>query len=167
MSCLEVGKKDIKVELLNKITQDFGEFLELNKDDLTSLNNAVESLYVGKRLMKQDEYSSDDDMKNYPLNGYILLRDCTQYPEKTLNIVLQHRERSDGSGYPYGIKDEEISELSKVVAICEEYLNLREGMTKEDTMEGLCSIRSSLNENLLNRFLEFISGNNESLGFDA
>ncbi|MCE5251560.1 HD-GYP domain-containing protein [bacterium] len=37
-------------------------------------------------------------------------------------IILQHHERFDGSGYPYGLKDEEIHPISKLFAIADVYV---------------------------------------------
>jgi len=39
----------------------------------------------------------------------------------TLNIVIEHHERYDGSGYPYGLKDEEISLTGKIGAVVDIY----------------------------------------------
>lgn len=36
-------------------------------------------------------------------------------------IVLQHHERMDGSGYPYGLAGDEILEEARIIAICDSY----------------------------------------------
>jgi HD-GYP domain-containing protein (c-di-GMP phosphodiesterase class II) len=35
--------------------------------------------------------------------------------------ALQHHERLDGTGYPYGIKDDKMHDLSKIVAVADIY----------------------------------------------
>src|SRR6202521_33034 len=40
------------------------------------------------------------------------------------DIVEQHRERMDGSGYPRGLVGEEINVLARIVAVAEEYVSL-------------------------------------------
>jgi len=35
--------------------------------------------------------------------------------------VLQHHERVDGRGYPFGLKDKEIDLLAKIVAVADAY----------------------------------------------
>ena len=42
-----------------------------------------------------------------------------EFPEKYTDIVLQHHERLDGSGYPKGLKGDEISQNAKVVIIAD------------------------------------------------
>ncbi len=37
------------------------------------------------------------------------------------NIINQHHERIDGSGYPNGLKGDEIMEEAKIIAICDSY----------------------------------------------
>ena len=38
-----------------------------------------------------------------------------------LNAALQHHERSDGSGYPRGLDDDEIDDFAAIVAIADVY----------------------------------------------
>ena len=37
--------------------------------------------------------------------------------ELLLKIIEQHHEKCDGSGYPYGLIEAEIQDLSKIVAL--------------------------------------------------
>ncbi len=37
------------------------------------------------------------------------------------DIVLQHHERIDGSGYPYGLKGDEICIEAKIIAVADTY----------------------------------------------
>ena len=41
--------------------------------------------------------------------------------EEASTIVLQHHERTDGSGYPKGLKDNEISVLGKICSIVDSF----------------------------------------------
>lgn len=40
-------------------------------------------------------------------------------PKDMLDMVLQHHERIDGNGYPYGLKDTEINPLAKIISLCD------------------------------------------------
>ena len=55
----------------------------------------------------------------HPITGYVLLRDLTAPPVDCMNAVLQHHERLDGSGYPYGLSASRISRLGKLLAVVE------------------------------------------------
>lgn len=50
-----------------------------------------------------------------------------KFAEEIANIVEQHHERLDGSGYPNGLKDEEIRIEAKIIAVADSY----DAMTSE------------------------------------
>lgn len=50
--------------------------------------------------------------------GYELIKDV-RFPWPISDIVLQHHERLDGSGYPQGLKEDAISLESKIVAVAD------------------------------------------------
>jgi putative nucleotidyltransferase with HDIG domain len=45
-------------------------------------------------------------------------------PGEALNVIAQHHEHVDGSGYPKGLKGNEISMLARIVAVANEFDNL-------------------------------------------
>ena len=55
-------------------------------------------------------------VKDHPTVGYELLRYMKQWREAA-NIVLQHHERVDGKGYPFGLTEDEICDGAKIIAI--------------------------------------------------
>ncbi len=57
-------------------------------------------------------------VKNHCEMGYAMLKD-TGIPEVSQQIILQHHERMDGTGYPHGLKGDEISEASFITMIAE------------------------------------------------
>ena len=60
-------------------------------------------------------------------------------------IVLQHHERPDGLGYPDGLKEKDIIDLSRIVSIADTYDNLstdlpgKRAMFPSDVLEYLMS----------------------------
>ena len=57
-----------------------------------------------------------EEMKKHPENGYNFLKN-TILPEKALKIIRSHHEKLDGSGYPDGLKENEIDDLVKIFTI--------------------------------------------------
>jgi PAS domain S-box-containing protein/putative nucleotidyltransferase with HDIG domain len=57
-------------------------------------------------------------IKNHPQTGYELLKDI-EFPWPVAQIVLQHHERMDGSGYPQGLKGEEILLEARILAVAD------------------------------------------------
>ena len=63
------------------------------------------------------------EIMKHPILGYNMLSDNvrTQMSKSSLEIVLSHHERYDGSGYPNGLKGEEISDMAAICAIADVY----------------------------------------------
>ena len=60
-------------------------------------------------------------MKSHPLEGYNMLRHGQKVDAAALDVCLHHHEKVDGSGYPKGLKGDEISLLAKMGAVCDVY----------------------------------------------
>ena len=57
-------------------------------------------------------------IKTHAQAGYDILKEVA-FPWPIADIILQHHERLDGSGYPQGLKDEQILLESKIVAVAD------------------------------------------------
>ncbi|MFN5047089.1 HD-GYP domain-containing protein, partial [Roseateles sp.] len=55
-----------------------------------------------------------DIMRGHPMRGYMMLKEGGAVPESALDVCLHHHEKMDGSGYPQGLKGEEISLLARM-----------------------------------------------------
>lgn len=60
-----------------------------------------------------------DLVKKHPKYGIELLNNIKNPPKTAFEVVYQHHERIDGTGYPERKKGEEISEYAQIVAIVE------------------------------------------------
>ena len=60
-------------------------------------------------------------MKTHAILGYILVKDIPNVSYDVMLAVMQHHERVDGSGYPNGLRGNEISYLAKIVAVADVY----------------------------------------------
>ncbi len=59
-----------------------------------------------------------DLIKMHPKAGYDMLKDI-EFPWPIAQIVAQHHERIDGSGYPLKLRDQEILPEAKILAIAD------------------------------------------------
>ena len=66
-------------------------------------------------------------IKDHPQNGYEILKDI-EFPWPIAQMVLQHHEKLDGSGYPQGLQGNEILLEARI-------------MTVADVMEAMSSHR--------------------------
>ena len=70
----------------------------------------------GKLTQQEYEY-----VKMHTMYGYQALRRIPMLPEPARLIAYMHHERLNGTGYPRGLKGDEITEFSKIVAIADVY----------------------------------------------
>ncbi|MCD6449673.1 MAG: HD domain-containing protein, partial [Thermotogaceae bacterium] len=58
-------------------------------------------------------------IKKHPIYGYNFLKDLVHPWDMIAQVALQHHERLDGSGYPLGLKGEEILLEARIVAVAD------------------------------------------------
>ena len=63
----------------------------------------------------------------HPQIGYKILKNDFGFNDSVCRAVLEHHENHDGSGYPYGISDNQISLFGQIIHICSYYDNLISG----------------------------------------
>lgn len=59
-----------------------------------------------------------DLVKEHVLKSYEIIKDI-KFPHPTHEIILQHHERVDGSGYPYRLKGDEMLLEAKILAVAD------------------------------------------------
>ena len=123
---------------VSELCERFGAVLELSKVKQRVLKDAGYMHDIGKivipaGLLEPDrQYTEDEiaEIKKHPVAGYRILNTFAQ-TLNLANLVLYHHENWDGSGYPKGLKKEEIPQLARVLSIVECYERvLNEGGTQ-------------------------------------
>ena len=66
--------------------------------------------------LKEEEFA---EMKKHPEYGAELV--CDFVSDAALDVIMHHHERFDGTGYPKGLKENNISSNSKIAAIADVY----------------------------------------------
>ncbi|MBU4227046.1 HD domain-containing protein [bacterium] len=80
-------------------------------------------------------------VKNHPRTGYNIL-EKVDFPWPIAEIVFQHQEKIDGSGYPRGLKGDEILIEAKILGVA----NVVEAMSSYKSYRPALSINESLAE---------------------
>lgn len=105
-----------------------GRELNLSRVNMETLVVAALLHDVGKMLIPESvlnkparlETNEETIMRKHSLYGYQILK-RENVGERIANIVLEHHEAMDGSGYPFAKKGEALDEFSRIVAVCDVY----------------------------------------------
>ncbi len=89
-------------------------------------------------------------IKNYPKVGYDILKKV-DFPWSIAEIVLQHQEKIDGSGYPRGLKGDEICIEAKILGVA----NVVEAMSSYKSYRPALNIDEALAEIAENKNILF------------
>jgi putative nucleotidyltransferase with HDIG domain len=92
--------------------------------DIGKINTPTEILNRKGKLADRELQKIRDHVRS----GHDILK-TMGFPPAIANIVLQHHERLDGSGYPFGLKGDDILLESRILAVA-------------DSIEAMCSQRA-------------------------
>jgi HD-GYP domain-containing protein (c-di-GMP phosphodiesterase class II) len=97
---------------------------------------------IDPALLNKSEPLTEQELRmvrKYPIFGYEIVKRSFRN-EIMARAVLQHLERMDGSGHPYGIKGEDIHELARVLAVadvCSAMISTRTYRERRDLLHVL------------------------------
>jgi len=74
-------------------------------------------------IMKQGLLTDEEqtEMRRHPFYGFDILKETNQLTTECKLIVLEHHEREDGRGYPYGLYGGEIHVYARICALVDVY----------------------------------------------
>jgi PAS domain S-box-containing protein len=125
--------------------------LSKNKIDglrMASLIHDIGKIYVPADILSRPGSLTEterDLIQIHPQAGHDVLK-LIEFPWPVANIVLQHHERLDGSGFPQGLTSEKILLEAKILGVA-------------DVVEAMCSHRPYRPAHAINEALEEIERN--------
>jgi putative nucleotidyltransferase with HDIG domain len=126
------------------------EAMDLSADQLRTLEMAAYLHDIGKIgvresiLLKPGKLDADEmsQMRHHPLIGASILKPVV-FPWPVAPIIRHHHERWDGTGYPAGLRGEEIPLLARILTVADAYEAMtadrpyRMGRGKQDAIAEL------------------------------
>ena len=103
-------------------------------------------------------FAEQTQMRRHPTDGYCMLTKQSGLEPGVLDIVLHHHELLDGSGYPDGLRREQIADVVRIVTICDiqaaliERRPYRKPMEAEDAYNLLLAMGGKLDATLVAAF---------------
>lgn len=116
------GHEGIVAELAMAIAKEMGLPTEQAKGvRLVGMLHDIGELFVPADVLnKQDRLTEEESglMKDHPRLGYEVIKNVF-FPWPVAQAVLQHHERHDGSGYPGGLKGDQILLEARIVGVAD------------------------------------------------
>lgn len=108
--------------------------MELSQEEIKNLEFAGLLHDIGKIVIPDEIINKSGKLteeeyciiKKHPEIGHEILKDM-DFLDLSSKVLLQHHERVDGKGYPYGLSGDRINKLSKILAVADAY----DAMTSE------------------------------------
>ncbi|HEY4481819.1 MAG TPA: HD domain-containing phosphohydrolase [Candidatus Brocadiaceae bacterium] len=109
-----------------KLARCIAEEMGLAKDRIEGVGIAATLHDIGKisiptEILNKSDLLSEDEfnmIKTHPRLGYDILNEI-EFPHPVAQIVLQHHERLDGSGYPSGLSGKDILLEAKILGVAD------------------------------------------------
>lgn len=104
----------------------FGKWLEFSEKEIELLTMCGLLHDIGKTMVDADILQKTDkltnrefsEIKTHTVKGYQLL-ERQDVPREVKEVAYMHHEKIDGTGYPRGLKEKDISNYSKIITIAD------------------------------------------------
>ena len=132
---------------------------------LAGLLHDIGKMAVPEPVLNKPGRLSDDEfaiVREHPQRGYDLVVASPEAPAIAAEVVLHHHEKYDGSGYPHGLKGEQISLYARMGAICDVYDAItsdrpyKEGWAPADSIARMLEWQGHFDQRLLDVFIRSI-----------
>lgn len=163
-----VFNHSINVCVLSIIT---GIFLGFNQDRLINLGSGALVHDIGKMLVPQEVLNKPGELtkeefkiiQQHTIYGHKILKDTMNWSEEVSSIALSHHERIDGNGYPFQLKNDQISVFAKIVSVTDVFDAMTSDRVYCDKVDYYKAIeyllkntRTQFDEDIVKKFVSII-----------
>jgi len=162
------------VERVSKLAITLGKKMGLSDSEMEALRyggvlHDIGKIAVPGHILNKPGPLSPEEwevMKAHPVAGYNICLPLKKNLGYALEVIRHHHEKLDGSGYPDGLKNEEISPAARIMAVVDIYDALvtdrpyREGMPLEKAIDILKqeANNNKLDKVVVSHLIEAVSG---------
>ena len=117
--------------------------------ELSALIHDIGKIAVPSEILTKPSKLSSFELamlRNHVQTGYDILKNMN-FPWNIAQIILEHHERVDGSGYPNGLKGDSICEEARIIAVADTV----EAMSSDRPYRKSKGIEAALEEITMNR----------------
>ncbi|MDD3475328.1 MAG: HD-GYP domain-containing protein [Sulfurimonas sp.] len=146
-----------------------GTCIGLGKDELHELGESAMLHDIGKIKIDSNIIDKNtkltkkefEEVKKHALFGYEMAKKIGIKNENILAGIIYHHEKIDGSGYPCGLKEEDIPLYARIISICSIFNAITSKRTYRDAMLTFDALKlmklqmkDYLDSKLINKFIE-------------
>lgn len=116
----------------------------INKMKIAGLMHDIGKIGIDEKILNATRKLSEEEgeqIKKHSEIGYRILSSANEFSE-IAEYVLEHQERWDGSGYPKGLKGEEISIQARIIAVADAF----DAMTGERPYGKVLTVHQAMQE---------------------
>ncbi len=116
------------VFLANKLEYNEVQIMEIA---LGALLHDIGKIELHGEVSDISKMTKDEEIayRKHPLAGHRLIKTELKLSENIARVALQHHEKMDGTGWPYGISSTMISEYAQIIAVCNHFDNMTSSAT--------------------------------------
>ena len=143
---------------VSKLCENMGIALGLSEYEIKELKNVgllhdIGKIAIEENILNKPGKLTDEEfeeIKRHPEIGYRILNTVDDMPEMA-RYVLAHHEKWNGTGYPKGLKGEEIPLQSRIITIADSY----DAMISERSYRSALPVEAAIKELNINAGIQF------------
>lgn len=176
--CINLSKLKVSDEYTYKHSVDVGTMAAVLAKSLGESDQFVQDIAVagllhdiGKENISPDIINkptrlTDEEftiIKTHPVHGYHILMDADDLTEEIRQGILNHHENMDGTGYPRGLKADQIGKMAQIISIVDVYDALvtkrsyKDAKTPAQAIEIMFTMSNKFNKDYFKAFLSIIN----------
>jgi diguanylate cyclase (GGDEF)-like protein/PAS domain S-box-containing protein/putative nucleotidyltransferase with HDIG domain len=113
------------------------DYADIAQIKIAGLMHDIGKIEINREILNKPEKlnkNERDIIRKHSESGYRILNSVPEFSE-IATYVLQHHERWDGTGYPKGLKGEEILQIARIIAVADSYDAMTTDRIYEDALD--------------------------------
>ncbi|MFD2167933.1 HD-GYP domain-containing protein [Thalassotalea euphylliae] len=132
----------------------FAKHLKFDRDVIEQLTLGAFMHDIGKVFIPDDILNKPGPLtdkqqsivRTHVALGAKILEDTPHISHITMKVILEHHERIDGSGYPRGLKGNDISKYGRMMAIIDSYDAMTSDRCYQDAIDPVAAFKTLVQE---------------------
>lgn len=160
--------KTIAIGIAKKLNKNVREInIEYKDVEWSALLHDIGKIGIREKILNKSGILTDkefEEIKKHPSESAKILNPLRKYFNNCIEAIKHHHERLDGSGYPDGLKGEEIPLISKILSVADSFDAITSGRTYKHKVNNADAIaelikckNSQFDPVIVDAFIDYLS----------